>query len=215
MTAVVFSAPEEAEKSGRECKMAQFRDQPRQCRDGIAEHAAGESGKLSFESAGAGSVQETEPMKRRKEILVVDDDPSVRSMLKRVLAGEGYRVRFAANGETALQVADAAPPDLVLLDVKLSEESGWDIFGRLTRKWPLLPVVVITARPNQLFTALAAGVAALLEKPLHIPKMLQTISRLLRESVETRLARVAGKVAQFHYLPAWPEAQAICAEGSG
>jgi DNA-binding response OmpR family regulator len=69
-------------------------------------------------------------------------------------------------------------------------------------------VVVITARPNQLFTALAAGVGALLEKPLHIPKMLQTISRLLRESVETRLARVAGKVAQFHYLPAWPETQA-------
>ena len=53
------------------------------------------------------------------------------------------------------------------------------------------------------------------EKPLHIPKMLQTISRLLRESVETRLARVAGKVAQFDYLPAWPEAQASCAGGTG
>ena len=62
-------------------------------------------------------------------------------------------------------------------------------------KWPSLPVVVITARPNQLFTALAAGVGALVEKPLHIPKLLQTISRLLRESVEPRLARLAGKVA--------------------
>jgi hypothetical protein len=76
-------------------------------------------------------------------------------------------------------------------------------------------VVVITTRPNQLFTALAAGVAALLEKPLAIPKMLQTISRLLCVSVETRLARMAGKVAQFHYLPAWPEAQAIGAAGTG
>ena len=76
-------------------------------------------------------------------------------------------------------------------------------------------VVVITARPNQLFTALAAGVGALVEKPLHIPKMLQAISRLLRESVETRLARVAGKVAQFHYLPAWPKAQATFAAGNG
>ena len=146
-------------------------------------------------------------MKRQKKLLVVDDDPSVRTMLKRVLAGEGYRVRSAANGAAALQVANSAPPDLVLLDVKLPEENGWDIFGRLTRKWPSLPVVVITARPNQLFTALAAGVGALVEKPLHIPKLLQTISRLLRESVEIRLARVAGKVAQFHYLPAWPEAQ--------
>jgi DNA-binding response OmpR family regulator len=152
-------------------------------------------------------------MKRQKQILVVDDDPSVRTMLKRVLVGEGYRVRSAADGATALQVADTAPPDLVLLDVKLSKENGWDVFRRLTRKWPLLPVVVITARPNQLFTALAAGVGALVEKPLHIPKMLQTISRLLRESVETRLARVVGKVAQFHYLPAWPETQASCAGG--
>ena len=129
-------------------------------------------------------------------------------MLTRVLVGEGYRVRSAANGAAALQVANTAPPDLVLLYLKLPQENGWDIFGRLTRKWPLLPVVVITDRPNQLFTALAAGVGALVEKPLAIPRMLQTISRLLRESVETRLARVAGKVAQFHYLPAWPETQA-------
>ena len=138
----------------------------------------------------------------------MDDDPSVRTMLTRVLVGEGYRVRSAANGAAALQVANTAPPDLVLLYLKLPQENGWDIFGRLTRKWPLLPVVVITDRPNQLFTALAAGVGALVEKPLAIPRMLQTISRLLRESVETRLARVAGKVAQFHYLPAWPETQA-------
>jgi len=129
-------------------------------------------------------------------------------MLKRVLAEEGYRVRSAANGAAAPQVANTASPDLVLLDLKLREENGWDVFRRLTRKWPLLPVVVLTARPNQLFPALAAGVGALVEKPLAIPKMLQTISRLLRESVETRLARVAGKFAQFHYLPAWPDAQA-------
>ena len=154
-------------------------------------------------------------MKRQKEILVVDDDPSVRTMLARVLAEEGYRVRSAANGAAALKVANTAPPDLVLLDVKLPEENGWDIFGRLTRKWPLLPVVVITDRPNQLFTALAVGGGALLEKPLHIPKMLQTISRLLRESVETRLARMAGKAAHFDYLPAWPETHASCAVATG
>ena len=154
-------------------------------------------------------------MKRQKRLLVVDDDPSVRTMLKRVLAGEGYRVRSAANGAAALQAAKSAPPDLVLLEPKLPEENGWDVFGRLTRKWPSLPVVVITARPNQLFTALAAGVGALVEKPLHIPKLLQTVSRLLRESVEIRLARVAGKVARLHYLPAWPEAQASYAGATG
>jgi DNA-binding response OmpR family regulator len=154
-------------------------------------------------------------MKRQKQILVVDDDPSVRTILRRVLADEGYRVQSAANGAEALQAANTAPPDLVLLDVKLRDESGWDVFRRLTRRWPSLPVVIITARPNQLFTALAAGVGALVEKPLHVPKMLCTISRLMRESVETRLARVAGKVAEFDYLPAWPEAQAGAIRATG
>jgi PleD family two-component response regulator len=45
-----------------------------------------ESSESSFESSGTGPVQVSEPMKRQKEILVVDDDPSVRTMLKRVLA---------------------------------------------------------------------------------------------------------------------------------
>jgi hypothetical protein len=71
----------------------------------------------------------------------------------------------------------------------------------------LLPVVIITSRPNQVFTAPAAGVGALLRKPLYIPKMLRTISRLLRESVEPWLVLVAGKVTQFEYLPALLEAQ--------
>lgn len=137
----------------------------------------------------------------------MDGDPSMRTMLKRVLAEEGYSVRSAANGAAALQIANAVPPDLVLLDLKLRDENGWDVFRRLTRKWPLLPVAVVTARPNQLFTALAAGVGALLEKPFYIPKLVQTIKHLLRESVETRAARMAGKIAQFHYLPAWPQAQ--------
>ena len=153
-------------------------------------------------------------MKRRKQILVVGDDPAARAKLKQVLAGEGYRVR-SVKGAAALQAAVTAPPDLVLLDLKLREQNGWDVFSRLTRKWPLLPVVVITARPNQLFTALAAGVGALLEKPFHIPRMLQTISYLLRESVETRLARMAGKIAQFHYLPARPNAQPGAMEAAG
>jgi two-component system, OmpR family, response regulator len=154
-------------------------------------------------------------MKRQKKILLVDDDPSVRTMLKRVLADEGYHVQSATDGAAALQAANSAPPDLVLLDVKLREENGWDVFRRLTRKWPLLPVVIITARPNQLFTALAAGVAALLEKPLHIPKMLRTIRHLIRESVETRVARLAGKGAQFEYLPAWQQSQTGVTEAMG
>jgi DNA-binding response OmpR family regulator len=136
-----------------------------------------------------------------KAILLVDDDPSVREMVGRVLLGEGYRVLFAANGPDALAIAAAVDIDLVLLDLNMPGPSGWDTFERLTSRNPLTAVIVITARSQQLFTAVNAGVGALLEKPLNITKLLETIRELLAESPEARLARLAGKQADFRYLP--------------
>jgi len=137
----------------------------------------------------------------KQTILLVDDDPAVREMVGRVLVGEGYLVFPAANGPEALKIAAAAAVDLVLLDLNMPDQSGWDTFERLTSENPLLGVIIITARPQQLFTAVNAGVGALLEKPLHFPKLLKTIRDLLVESSEVRLARLAGKRADFRYLP--------------
>jgi len=134
-------------------------------------------------------------------ILVVDDDRSVREMLARVLAGEGYLVSAAADGTSALEITAAKKVDLVLLDLNMPGKSGWDTFERLTAQNPLLPVIIVTARANQLFTAMGAGVGALLEKPLHFPKLLQAIQQLLAEPAESRLARMAGdRFADFHYV---------------
>ena len=145
----------------------------------------------------SGSVKPAE-----NRILVVDDDAAVREMLTRVLVDEGYLVWAAADGTAALEIAAAAKVDLVLLDLNLPGKSGWDTFEKLTAENPRLAVIIITARSNQLFTALGAGVGALLEKPLDFPKLLQTISRLLAEPAESRLARMAGCPADFHHLPA-------------
>ncbi len=137
----------------------------------------------------------------KKWILLVDDDPSVREMLTRVLAGEGYGVRAAANGAEALDVVAASHCDLVLLDLNMPVKNGWDTFERLTAENPLMPVIIITARANQLFAALASGVGALLEKPLDFPRLLLTIANLLAEPPESRLARMTGRPAEFHYVP--------------
>jgi len=136
-----------------------------------------------------------------KTILVVDDDPSVRKMLSRVLVGEGYAVLCAANGVEALGLAAAQPIDLALLDLNMPVKDGWDTFERLTAQDPLLAVIIITARANQLFTALGAGVGALLEKPLDFPTLLKTITKLLAESAELRLGRLTGHNKHFQYLP--------------
>ena len=138
--------------------------------------------------------------KRGNRILVVDDDASVRQMLARVLTGEGYQVWTATNGSAAVEIATAAHPELVLLDLNMPGTGGWETFQQLVTNQPSLTVVVITAQPNQLFTALNAGVAALLEKPLNFPALLRTISDLLTESPRERRDRVEGKPADFHYI---------------
>ena len=137
-----------------------------------------------------------------KRILVADDDSSVRQMLGRILKGEGYLVGEAANGVQALEIAAREQFDLMLLDLNMPAKNGWDTFERLTTEHPLLPVIIITARPNQVFTALGAGVGALMEKPLDFPKLLQTISVLLAEAPDIHLARLAGRRAEFYYQPA-------------
>lgn len=135
----------------------------------------------------------------KTKIMLVDDDAAIRNMLGRILADEGYLVLPAVNGQEALELAAATGIDLVLLDLNLPVRSGWDTFERLTNENPLLPVIIITARSNQLMTSLAAGAGALMEKPLDFPKLLRTIRALLDEPVETRLARIAGRPADFYY----------------
>ncbi len=135
----------------------------------------------------------------QKRILLVDDDPGIRSSLGVVLEQEGYCVLPAANGQQALELAAANPFELTVLDLNMPVKNGWDTFERLSWEHPLMPIVLITARSNQLFTALGAGVGALLEKPLEIPVFLRTIARLLAEPTETQLARLCGTTVEFTY----------------
>jgi DNA-binding response OmpR family regulator len=137
----------------------------------------------------------------RTKILLVDDDPGIREMLGRLLDEQGYLVLPAGNGRDALDLANATNIDLALLDLNLPVKNGWDTFEEFTARNPLIPVIIITARPNQVFPALAAGAGALMEKPLDFPVLLDTISDLLKETPETRLARLAGRPAEFHYSP--------------
>ena len=134
-----------------------------------------------------------------KTVLLVDDDPSVREMIGRVLADEGYHVLRAANGLEGIEIASANSIDLVLLDLNMPGKGGWDTFERITSENPNLAVVIITAKPDQLFTSLAAGVGALLEKPLDFNRLLKTVRDLLNEPAERRLGRLTGKESILRY----------------
>lgn len=150
----------------------------------------------------AGGRSAPEAARFSQRILLVDDDPTVRDSIGNVLESEGYTVIPAENGEQALELVKASRIDLALLDLNMPVKNGWDTFEQLTREHPLVPVVVITARPNQLFTAISAGAGALLEKPMDIPVLLATMRKLLSETAEQRLARLAGEETEFHYQAA-------------
>jgi CheY-like chemotaxis protein len=118
-----------------------------------------------------------------KKILIIDDDPSIRYMLSRVLVGEGYQTSSAADGESGVSIATKMEPDLVLLDLKMPGVGGRETLKSLMVTYPDIPVIVITAVSPREFGSLA-GVNALLQKPLDFPTLLDTIQRLLAETVE-------------------------------
>jgi DNA-binding response OmpR family regulator len=161
--------------------------------------------KRKLEPASANLVRQPAPDKTQpnvsKRILLADDDSGVRESLAAALRSEGYIVSLARDGQQAIEMASTTEVDLILLDLNMPTKNGWDTFEQLTRDDPLLPIIIITARPNQVFMAVGAGVGALLEKPLDIPILLQTVHRLLEEPAEARLARLAGQHSGIFYSP--------------
>jgi DNA-binding response OmpR family regulator len=126
----------------------------------------------------------------KRTILLADDDASIRTMVGRLLESENYDVLLAADGNETASAFLNCRPDLVLLDLNMPKRDGWETIHLLRSMAPLVPVIVITARPNQHEEAMRRRIDALMEKPLDLPLLLQAIQDLLAESDEARLARV-------------------------
>lgn len=131
-----------------------------------------------------------------RKILLVDDEQSIRESLNKVLRVEGYDVVLAENGQDAIQKLIQEPIDLLLLDLGLPVKDGWVILHWLAQCNAVLPVIVITGRWKQAELAEAAGVKLLMEKPLNVPRLLQNIHELLKESGEG-----PGRERGFHRVP--------------
>src|SRR5665811_1875924 len=87
-----------------------------------------------------------------KRVLVVDDDAAVREAIKPVLEGAGYQVMLAVDGQEAVARFGREQFDLMILDLNLPFLNGWDVFERLTTRYPLVPVIIITGLPDQFQT---------------------------------------------------------------
>jgi DNA-binding response OmpR family regulator len=119
----------------------------------------------------------------RPLILVVDDDPAVRELLKLQLAAEGYEVRLADDAIVAARSLMQAPPDLMLVDVAMPYMDGLDFVAELKREAAAhqLRIVFMTGHAE-----MAARVRALGERCLSKPFALEELLELVRR--ELRLA---------------------------
>jgi DNA-binding NtrC family response regulator len=140
----------------------------------------------------------------KTKILLVDDDEGVLAALSAALASEGHEVVVAKNGREAIDRFREGHIHLALLDLNMPVKGGWETLERFTTMHPLLPVIVITAEPDQYPMAAEAGVAAFMEKPLDLPLLLQTIDQLLVEPVEQRLSRLTARQPATRYLHTEP-----------
>lgn len=116
------------------------------------------------------------------EILVVDDEPGIRDLLREILEEEGYEVRLAENGEQARVARLAKAPDLVLLDIWMPDVDGLSLLKEWVANSQLTMPVVMMSGHGTIHTAVEAtrlGAFDFLEKPVPYKKLLQTVERAL------------------------------------
>ena len=115
-------------------------------------------------------------------ILIVEDEVSMRTVLKDILDAEGFRVMTAVDGEAGLQAAIEEKPDLILLDIMLPKLDGFALCSELRRLTVQAPVLMLTAKGSieDRVTGLDSGSDDYLVKPFSTDELLARVRALLR-----------------------------------
>ncbi len=114
-------------------------------------------------------------------VLVVDDSPSIRELMKRILESLGHRVYCAEDGQEGLQMADSRLVDLVVTDINMPRMNGIELIRALrTRKrFTGKPILVLTTEKQAQAEAKAAGASGFGSKPLDHERFVAVVQRLL------------------------------------
>jgi CheY-like chemotaxis protein len=141
----------------------------------------------------------------RPLILLVDDDPVVRLTLARALTERGYDVHTAADGQAAITILEGLGtlPAIAVTDLQMTGGSGEELVRTLTRRYPDLPVIFMTAYLARYRTAYLPG--PILEKPFRADELCELIGSVLTAASELR---VYGKNTAGRSLDQRPQASA-------
>ncbi len=115
-------------------------------------------------------------------ILIVDDEPEMVRGLEDNLRFEGYQTLAASNGKEGLAQAMQGSPDLILLDIMMPELSGWDVLRALRQKGMDVPVILLTARGEEVDRVLGLELGAddYITKPFSLRELLARVRAVLR-----------------------------------
>jgi len=119
--------------------------------------------------------------KLTKTILVVDDDPTGRALLREILLQDGYSVLEAEDGEFALELIDQKPVDLLITDRSMPRMDGLELLASLKRKQKAIPSLVISAYGEETFwgQAIGSGAVDYLLKPFKPEDVLKIVHKAL------------------------------------
>jgi two-component system OmpR family response regulator len=117
------------------------------------------------------------------EVLLVDDDPHLREVVRYALAREGHDIREAENGEDALHAFEMAPPDLVVLDVLMPELDGLEVCRRI-RATSRVPILFLSSRGEEMDRVLGLDLGGddYLTKPFSPRELVSRVRALLRRA---------------------------------
>lgn len=115
----------------------------------------------------------------RRSIFIVDDDPSMRRGVGRLLRGHGFDVELFESGEALLGRGDCGEALCIVLDIQLNDASGIDVRRRLREMGVMTPVIYITGNdsPTNRSAAIASGCIAYLTKPFAAQSLIEPVER--------------------------------------
>jgi two-component system, OmpR family, response regulator MprA len=124
----------------------------------------------------------------KAHVLVVDDDPRITDLLRRVVAYEGYSVALAISGDEALLRTLECAPDIIILDIMLPHLNGLDVVQRLRAAGDNVPILLLTARDSvaDRVKGLEVGADDYLVKPFAPEELLARLKALLRRNKNER-----------------------------
>ncbi len=117
-------------------------------------------------------------MHAAKNILIIEDDKSIREMMKSVLEIEGYGVMAAENGHQGIMaLGNMPPPDVILLDMMMPVMNGWDFmdFLKTNSAGAQIPIIIVSAFAE---TARSVKPQAVVNKPVQLKELLTAIEKL-------------------------------------